>query len=192
MKFKVHTPETAQPKSAEMLNAAQQKFGFTPNLLAVMAEAPALLKGYMTMAQIFGETSFTETERQIVLLETSYTNDCTYCMAAHSAISAMNNVPSDVVDALRANTPIADGKLEALRQFARSVVANKGYPTEAATAAFLAAGYGQQQVLEVILGIGFKTLSNYTNHITHTPLDEAFKPKEWQKASCSSGHCKAS
>jgi alkylhydroperoxidase family enzyme len=54
------------------------------------------------------------------------------------------------------------------------VVTSRGRPTEADTAAFLQAGYGKQQVLEVVLGIGMKTLSNYTNHIADTPLDQAF------------------
>ena len=55
-----------------------------------------------------------------------------------------------------------------------ALVASHGWPTETDTKIFLAAGYGQQQILEVVLGVGLKTLSNYTNHIAETPLDEAF------------------
>jgi alkylhydroperoxidase family enzyme len=45
---------------------------------------------------------------------------------------------------------------------------------------FLDAGYSSQQALEVVLGIGLKTLSNYTNHLADTPLDEAFAGRAWQ------------
>jgi alkylhydroperoxidase family enzyme len=61
-------------------------------------------------------------------------------------------------------------------------VTSRGWPSEADTAAFLQAGYGKQQVLEVVLGVGMKTLSNYTNHIADTPLDQAFGRAAWSKA----------
>ena len=47
------------------------------------------------------------------------------------------------------------------------------------TSAFREAGYSEQHVLDVILGIGLKTLSNYTNHIAGTPVDEAFAHERW-------------
>jgi len=46
--------------------------------------------------------------------------------------------------------------------------------------AFAAAAYSRQNVLEVILGVALKTISNYTNHIAGTPLDEAFQAEEWR------------
>jgi hypothetical protein len=36
-------------------------------------------------------------------------------------------------------------------------------------------------VLEVVLGIGLKTLSNYTNHIVDTEVDDAFAANAWHK-----------
>jgi len=47
-------------------------------------------------------------------------------------------------------------------------------------AAFQEAGYDAQQVLEVVLGVGMKTLSNYTNHIAGTELDAAFQHRAWR------------
>jgi len=182
--YQVHTTDTAPQGAAELLKKAEEKYGFVPNILGVMAEAPAILKAYMTLAGIFDETSFTQTERQIVLLAASLSNECEYCMAAHTAIANMQDVPNDVVDAIRNNDPIEDSKLEALRRLAQEIADTKGNPSEKTLKAFLDAGYAQGQILEVILGVGFKTLSNYTNHIAETPLDEAFKPTEWhaQKA----------
>ncbi len=182
MTYAVHTVDTAPEAAKETLANAQKAFGFLPNLLGVMAEAPALVKAYTTLARIFDETSFSPTERQVVLLTASYENGCDYCIAAHSVISGMQKVPSDVVQAIRDGKPIAERKLEALRQFTAAVVASRGWPSEADTKAFLNLGYTRQQILEVVLGIGFKTLSNYTNHITETPLDAAFAKAAWSKA----------
>ena len=182
--YQVHTIETASQPAAELLKKAEEKYGFVPNILGIMAEAPSILKAYMTLAGIFDETSFTQTERHVVLLATSLSNECEYCMAAHTAIANMQDVPGDVVAAIRNNDPIEDSKLEALRRLAQDVADTRGNPSEKTLKAFLDAGYAQGQILEVILGVGFKTLSNYTNHIAETPLDEAFKPTEWhaQKA----------
>lgn len=178
----MHTVSTAPAASRELLASAQKAFGFVPNLLATMAEAPALLKGYVTLSRIFEESSLSATERQLVLLTVSFENNCAYCMAAHTVIAGMQHVPADVVDAVRAGRPIADGKLQALRQLTTAIVASRGWPSDDHITAFTAAGYGAQQVLEVVLGVGIKTMSNFTNHLAATPLDGAFAPASWTRA----------
>ena len=178
-KFDVHTKETAQVKSAELLGNAEKAFGFIPNLLGVFAESPAALKGYLTIGQIFDESSFSPAERQVVILAASRFNECHYCIAAHSVIADLQKVPADVVESIRNDQPIADSKLEALRTFTTAVVEKRGWVSDDDINAFVEAGYSKAQILEVILGISFKTISNYTNHIADTPLDDAFAPKAW-------------
>lgn len=182
MTYPMHTVDTAPEAAKEILAGAKKGLGFVPNLFAVMAEAPALVKAYTTLSRIFDETSLSVTERQVVLLTTSYENGCEYCIAAHSVIASMQKVPVDVVQVIRDGRPLADRKLEALRRFTAAVVTSRGRPSESETNAFVAAGYGNQQVLEVVLGVGIKTLSNYTNHIADTPLDQAFAGAAWSKA----------
>lgn len=179
MTFDVHDKNSAPGESGALLGRAEEKFGFIPNLLGVMSEAPALLKAYMTLGGIFDETSLDATEKQVVLLAVSHNNGCNYCMAAHSAIAAMQDVPDDVITALRENTPIQDEKLQALRRVAHEMADMKGHPSDGALQAFYDAGYSKGQLLEVVLGVGFKTLSNYTNHLAETPLDDKFQPAAW-------------
>lgn len=196
MTYVIHTEETAPESARPILTQVKGKFGFIPNLLATMADAPALLKGYLTLADIFEGTSFSPTERQIILLATSHANKCAYCIAAHTIIAGMQKVPGDIVTALRDNTPINDTKLEALRIFAAEIADKRGYPSEESLKRFLSAGYTKSQVMEVILGVGFKTLSNYTNHIANIKLDQAFAPAAWNehkteescKTSCGCSH----
>ena len=174
-----HSIDTAPAASKALLESAKRKVGFVPNLYAGMAEAPAMLEGYMAISQIFDKTSFSPTERQIILMTSNRLNGCTYCMAAHTSISQASGVPKDVVTALRDNTPIADPKLEASRQFAIVIVESRGWPNHDQIQKFLDVGYTKQNILEVILGAAMKVMSNYTNHIVDTPLDEAFKPNAW-------------
>ncbi len=177
--FTVHTLETAPEGAREALDGLKGKYGFIPNIAGVMSEAPGLLKGYLTMVEQLEGGTLSPTEQQLILLATSYENRCTYCVSAHSAIASMQHVPEDVIASLRSGAPISDPKLEALRRLTVAIVEKRGFVEDADVQAFLAAGYTRAQLLEVILGVGIKTLSNYMNHIAHTPLDDAFAPVAW-------------
>jgi len=180
-RFPQHTAETA-PEASALIANAQQAFGFLPNLLAVMAEAPALLEGYMALAAIFDKSDLSPTERQIILMVNNRLNGCTYCMSAHTGIAKAQGVPDDVINTLRDGTGLSDPKLEALRIFAAKINESRGWPEQSDIDALLAAGYTSRTVLEVILGTAVKVMSNYTNHIASTPLDSAFAAVEWTPA----------
>ena len=178
--FTVHTIDTAPQQSVPLLQGAQKAFGFVPNLIAVLAESPAVVEAYLTLTQIFDKSSLTATERQVAILAISRYNECDYCMAAHSVVASMQDVPADVIQAIRNDKPIADAKLEALRTFAATVIEKRGWLSDDDVTAFRFAGYNQAQVLEVVLAASLKKLSNYANHVAETPLDDAFASREWR------------
>ena len=98
----------------------------------------------------------------------------------HSFLAdAKSGVPAAGTDAIRAGKPIAEPKLEALAKFTRVIFASRGLPSQTQVAAFLAAGYGERQILEIVLALAVKTLSNYANHLFHTPLDPVFEGRRW-------------
>ena len=177
--FDIHTTQTAQAPAAEMLGEIEKAYGFIPNLYGVFAESPATLRAYMSLGKIFDESSFSATERQLIIITASRLNECKYCIAAHTVVAGMQKVPTDVVEAIRDDRPISDSRLQALRAFTTAVVEKRGWVSDEDVSTFVAAGYSKAQILEVILGISFKTLSNYTNHIADTPLDEAFEARAW-------------
>jgi uncharacterized peroxidase-related enzyme len=180
--LQLHDENTAPAEAQTTLIQVREKYGFIPNLHAIMAESPALLRAYAAVSQIFEETSFSDTEKQLILLTISYENGCNYCMAAHSSVANMKKVPDEIVDALRTSTPLLNGRLEILRQFVISVIQDRGHVSETKVNTFLNAGYTRAHMLDVIVGVGMKTMSNYINHIADTPLDVAFQPQEWKKA----------
>lgn len=181
--FKVNTIETAPEGSVETLNNVKKAFGFVPNLIGVFAASPETAEAYMKVSELFESTSLSATEKQLVLLTTSFENECAYCIAAHTVISGMQKVPSDVVDAVRAGRPLDDPKLEALRKYTAEITRNRGLASEEATRKFFEAGYDAKTALEVVLGITQKTLSNYVNHVAETPLDPQFEAAKWEPAS---------
>jgi alkylhydroperoxidase family enzyme len=94
-----------------------------------------------------------------------------------------------IVNALRNRAPLPDVKLDVLATFARAVVKNRGMVCGKTLDNFIAAGYTRSQALEVVLGVAFKTLSNYTNHIIDPPLDTAFQAEAWEEADpCGAKH----
>ena len=178
--FRLHTIETAPEGSKEILEGALKQNGFIPNLYKIMAESPEVLKAYTQMNQLFTETSLNPVEKNIVWLTVSYNNSCHYCMAIHSMVAQMFKLPDEMVEALRTNQPLSDAKLETLRRFTAILVEKRGWASDEEIQKFLDAGYTQKNILELIVGIGQKIISNYVNHITHTPLDEQTKAFKWE------------
>ena len=175
----VHTIETAPEGSKAALEGAKKAYGFLPNLTATFAESPAMVEAYGVLAGHFEKTDLAPVERQIVLMTNNRLNGCTYCMAAHSTIAQMQKVPAEVITALRDGTEIADPKLQALHSFTAKMNEARGNLSQADVDEFLAAGYTEANILDVILGTGLKTMSNYTNHISNTPLDAPFQANAW-------------
>ncbi|TQV83788.1 carboxymuconolactone decarboxylase family protein [Denitrobaculum tricleocarpae] len=181
MRFPLHDETTAPDAARPALEATRKNFGMIPNLERVMASAPALLQGYSQTWDLFDETSLTPVERQVVYLTANYENDCTYCVPWHSLLARKAKMPGEVIEALRSGAVLPDARLEALRGFTRSLIANRGKISQAERQAFFDAGYSETQALEVVLGLAVKLMSNYTNSIAGTPLDDAVQKLAWRK-----------
>lgn len=183
MNFTIYNTENAPEESKPLLNAAKEKFGFLPNMLGEFAESPALLEGYLKLNDIVGKTDFSPKEQQLAILAVSIENQCHYCSAVHSTILKNQlDVDASIVEAVRSGDQLINPKLDALVNYVRKVVSSRGFVDESDLKPFLDAGYTKRQALEVNLIVALKTISNYTNHMADTPLDEAFVPEKLEFA----------
>ena len=82
----------------------------------------------------------------------------------------------ELIEALRHTSALSDAKLNQLAQFTLAVMHNKGNVSDAEFNDFIAAGYNQQQAVEVILGVALATLCNYTNNLAQTPINPELQP----------------
>jgi len=169
--FKLHTIETAPAAARKNLTDIKQKFGRVPNFFAVAAESPAAVNAYVSLSDIFRTTALTPAEQQIVILTASVENKCGYCVAAHSRGAKMAGVSEDVINAIRARVPLKDARTEALRRLVSQIVDKRGWLSDADVRAFLDQGYSRSQLLDVMVGVSMKTLSNYINHLTDPPIE---------------------
>lgn len=179
--FTLHDKNSAPEASKPLLDNSQKAFGMLPNLHAVMAEAPGLLEGYQVLHDLFLNSSFDADEKTVVWQTINVEHACHYCVPAHTGIAKSMKVSDDITNALRDETPLPNAKLEALRDFTLAMVRQRGELNTQQTQNFYDAGYSQQNVLEIILGLSQKVMSNYTNHVAQTPVDEAFAPFAWEK-----------
>jgi AhpD family alkylhydroperoxidase len=179
--LKVHNIENAPENSKLFLEKSQKEFGMIPGLHGVLAGAPKTLEAYQTLHQLFTESSFNKEELTVVWQAINVEHACHYCVPAHTGIAKMMKVDDAITEALRNETVLENTKLEALRSMTLSIVRNRGQVSQEDLTAFYSAGYEERQILEIILGVSQKVISNYTNHIANTPVDAPFQAFAWKK-----------
>lgn len=174
--FPQHTLESAPEASKETLKAIEKSYGFMPNLALILAGAPTALNGYISLMGTFTgkDTGLNAVEQQVVLLAASVENGCDYCTAAHGTVANMAGLAGDEVRAVQRGDALSDSKLEALRQFTVAVVEKRGWATEADINAFTGAGYTDAHIMEVVIGVAIKTITNYVNHMAKPVLNDQF------------------
>nr|WP_237578959.1 carboxymuconolactone decarboxylase family protein [Legionella pneumophila] len=182
MKAPLKTETEADEWSKTLFGRSKKAYRMVPNLYQAMANAPEILQSYMDCYQNFREHSgFDPAEQEVILLVISYENGCEYCMAAHSTMADFySKVPAEVTEAIRTDSLIPDAKLRALAEMTKEMLLSRGRPNSSCVEQFLASGYQEKQLLDIVLAIATKTLSNYTNHLFSTPVDTAFKAREFK------------
>lgn len=170
-----NTPDESKP----MLNSIESKYGFVPNLIKGIAPSPPLLRGYMELSDSFEKSSLSPEEQQVVLLTASRLNECEYCTSVHSMTAEKAGIAWDAIEKIRHREPVGDERIEALRTFTERVIAHVGTVPQDAWTEFLDAGFSERNALDVIVGVTLKTLTNATNHLIETPLDDQFRKRAW-------------
>ncbi|MBC7003009.1 carboxymuconolactone decarboxylase family protein [Photobacterium sp. BZF1] len=179
-KFTYYTADNAPEESKELVAQSLKGFGMLPNLHSVLAEAPATYEAYNTTFDLFMKnTTFSPLEQQVVFMTANFENNCHYCVPGHTWMMKAGKMPEEVIEALREGTVIPDAKLQALHDFAKALLDNRGHIGDERLQAFLDAGYTKRQALEVLTGLSAKLISNFTNALAHTQTDKPFEKFAW-------------
>jgi uncharacterized peroxidase-related enzyme len=147
----------------------QKGLGFVPNLYAYFAKNETALGDYLAFQN--RKSTLRAKEREVVNLVTSQINGCRYCQSAHTVIGKMNGFTDEQVLEIRKGSASFDSKLDALVKFTASVVENHGRATEESKEAFFAAGYDEANMIDVIIVVGDKIISNYLHNLTAFEID---------------------
>jgi alkylhydroperoxidase family enzyme len=177
--LKVHSIENAPEGSKARLEESLKSNGMIPGLHGVLAGSPGLFEAYQTIHKLFMESSLDKEEITVVWQTINVEHECHYCVPAHTAIAEMMKIDPAITEALRNRTALPTEKLQALHNLTLSIVRNRGHVTSDELNAFYAVGYEQKHVLDIILGLSQKVISNYTNHIANTDVDAPFQKFAW-------------
>lgn len=173
--FTVPTKETVSPANQAIFDNLTKNIGRVPNLFAAFAYSENALGNYLAFSN--GKTSLRAKEREVVNLVVSEVNQCEYCLAAHTAIAKMQGFNDEQILQIRSVNIPFDPKLNALAKLVKSVTENRGHADSQALEDFYAAGYDQGNLIDVVMAIADKVISNYVFALTQVPVDFPAAPK---------------
>ncbi len=168
-KFQVPTKDQVSTTNQAIFDNLENALGFVPNLYATYAYSNNALQNYLNLSN--AKTSLTAKEKEVVNLAVSQVNECSYCLAAHTAIGKMNDFTEAQIMELRAGTASFDPKLNALAALAKNITENRGATDTAVVSNFFDAGWTKENLVDTIVLVGDKTISNYLHKTTDVPVD---------------------
>lgn len=171
----VPTREEVSAGNQAIFDQLTKKLGFVPNLYATLAHSEHALGNYLTFQN--GKSSITGKAREIVNLVVSQVNECEYCLAAHTVIGGMVGFKPEQILEIRSGHVSWDAKLDALAQLAHNIATNRGHADQALVDAFFAAGWTKENLVDAIVVIGDKVVTNYLHATTRVPVDFPAAPK---------------
>jgi uncharacterized peroxidase-related enzyme len=167
--FPVPTRADVSPANQSLFDALQKGLGMVPNLYATLAHNETALGDYLTLQN--RTSTLRAKEREVVNLVVSQVNTCQYCLAAHTALGKMNGFTDEQILELRAGKARFDAKLDALARFVRTTTESRGHPSREAVDAVIAAGYSQANIVDIVMTIGDKMITNFLHGVTQVPID---------------------
>ena len=166
--FNVPKREEVSEKNQVIFDPLEKAVGFVPNLYATYAHSENALENYLNLSN--AKTSLNAKQKEVVNLAVSEVNECTYCLSAHTAIGKMNGFTDTQILELREGKASFDSKLNALAGLAKNLTENRGARSEAVVENFLNEGWTKENLIDTIVLVGDKTISNYLHKTTNVPI----------------------
>ena len=167
--FPVPTHASVSPANQALFDNLKKGLGMVPNLYATFAHSETALPTYLAFRN--AKSSLMGKAREVVNLVTSQVNKCEYCLAAHTALGGMVGFTSEQIIEIRHGHASFDPKFDALARLTKSVVESRGHIDPALLDGFFAAGWTKENLVDAIVIMGDKTVSNYLHGVTKVPVD---------------------
>ena len=171
---RINTPalDTATGETAEVYAQIKAAIGTVPNTYAAVgALIPGALKAYLAADHAVTGGTLDKKDIEIIRIVTSKGTGCDYCLAAHTVLGKMVGLPLDTLRQLHAGQPTGDAKRDALIHFVKLLASTSGTVSEAEFVTIRAAGYTDQQLVEISLAIAVIVFTNVFNRINDTVSD---------------------
>jgi uncharacterized peroxidase-related enzyme len=168
----IPTIESATGPTAELYAEIKKAAGKVPNTYAAIgALGPAALKAILQADAVLAKGSLSKQDQETIKLLVSELSGCDYCAAAHTQLAKTTGLSPTVVRQIRAGQPTGDAKRDALVRLVGKLVKTSGTISDQDFSAIKAAGYTEQQLVDISLAIAVITFTNVFNRINNTELD---------------------
>jgi uncharacterized peroxidase-related enzyme len=167
--FAVPARADVTPENQAIFDNLNGMLKFVPNLYATFAHSQTALGTYLALQN--AKSSLNAKQREIVNLVVSQVNECEYCLAAHTAVGKIVGFTDAQILEIRSGRATFDSKLDALARFVREVAEKRAHVSSASTEAFLEHGWTEGNLVDVMMAIGDKIISNYLHSVTKIPVD---------------------
>lgn len=167
--FTVPTRNDVSPENQAIFDNLQKAVGFTPNLFAFLAWNQTALGDYLALQN--RKSALSGKEREIINLVVSQVNECAYCVPAHITFAKMHGFTEEQTVEIRRGHYEANAKYDALARFVKAVATTHANGAQAELAALLEAGYTQAQLIDIIVVVGDKIITNYLHNLIKIPVD---------------------
>jgi uncharacterized peroxidase-related enzyme len=171
---RLHTPATvdASPEASRAsLNAVAKSIGSVPNLFRVVGNSPAALKGYLGIGSALSGAKLDARTQERIALAVAELNGCGYCLSAHTYLGRHVAKLDDAEITANRSGASNDPRADAAVRFAAALVKSRGHVTDAELAAVRAQGYGEAEIVEIVLAVALNTFTNYVNEVAATEID---------------------
>lgn len=167
--FNVPTKSDVSKSNQAIFENLEKGLGFVPNLYATFAYNDTALADYLALQN--RQSTLTAKEREVIHLVVSQVNECQYCLAAHTALAKNLKFSGEEILDIRSGQLPGNSRLNALAGLTKSLTENRGSADPDALEAFFAEGYTKANLVDVILVVGDKIISNYLHKTTQVPVD---------------------
>jgi AhpD family alkylhydroperoxidase len=145
-----------------------------PNLYATFAKNETALGDYLALQN--RKSTLRAKEKEMINLVVSQVNECEYCLSAHTAIGKLNGFNDSQILEIRGGVASFDAKLDALAKYVKNSVEHKGKASAEVINALFAAGYTEANLVDIVIIIGDKMITNFLHGATNVPIDFPLAP----------------
>ncbi len=163
----------------ETILAVQEKSGFVPNVFLAFAHRPAEFRAFFAFhdALMDSNEGLSKAERELIVVATSASNHCLYCVVAHGAIlriRAKNPLISDQVATNPAKADLSERERHIV-EFALKVANDSANVVDDDLDDMRAKGFTDDEIWDIGAITSLFALSNrYANFVGIRPNDEFF------------------
>jgi AhpD family alkylhydroperoxidase len=169
------TIDQAPTASQALLQAAEARFGRVPNLALQLSVSPAALQGYLALLTALDGGALDTRTAQRIALAVAEAIGCPYCLSLHTH-RARNHIGLDDAE-ITANRNGASNDLQAdvavrfAARLANAQGATQGGIGDDDIGALKAAGYGDAEIIEIVLHAGLNTLATIITRVGEPDID---------------------